>query len=282
MSRRWEFLVGFHNKLHERWEVIIGIYVQISSICALIMSGYLKLLLTFWGRFYLFQREREREHKQGRKAEGKGEAHSGLNKAPRRGWIAGHWGLGLSWRFSSSTKEDGPQTLIWYLLITHYNSLALYPYKQWSLSNSWAPHPMNALTVILCPPKSCQVCGAGVFPQKSQWMSFQLLLWNAHPFSWIRNGPFFLFLERIQIWQGTVYFLGVRTIFVGFGGDVLNCVVRDLSLTCSFSSRISCGSFSEGEIHPPGIAPAFSWVQPVLPLEAYRFTIVAHVVLNTH
>ena len=120
------------------------------------------------------------------------------------------------------------------------------------------------------------------FHKKSQWMSFQLLLWNAHPFSWIRNGPFFLFLERIQIWQGTVYFLGVRTIFVGFGGDVLNCVVRDLSLTCSFSSRISCGSFSEGEIHPPGIAPAFSWVQPVLPLEAYRFTIVAHVVLNTH
>lgn len=179
-------------------------------------------------------------------------------------------------------RMDPPQTLIWYLLITHYNSLGLYPYKQWSLSNSWAPHPMNALTVILCPPKSCQVCGAGVFPQKSQWMSFQLLLWNAHPFSWIRNGPFFLFLERIQIWQGTVYFLGVRTIFVGFGGDVLNSVVRDLSLTCSFSSRISCGSFSEREIHPPGIAPAFSWVQPALPLEAYRFTTVAHVVLNTH
>ena len=100
-----------------------------------------KLSLTFFWKI-LFIYLREEDHKK-RKAEGKGETHFELSKTPKREWILGHWFLGLSWGFSSSTKKHGPHTLIWCLLITHYSTALPCIHINSDLSNSWAPHPMH-------------------------------------------------------------------------------------------------------------------------------------------
>ena len=98
VSQQAEWVMGTHqwNRCADHFYSFIE-YVRL-----------LEVVFDFYGKFYLFIWDREIIRKE--KGRGKGRNTFRAEQGINRGWIAGHWDLGLGWRLFLIHQEGWPPT----------------------------------------------------------------------------------------------------------------------------------------------------------------------------